>query len=134
MFGCCRGEMIWETQFAKKKAVEWAESSDDWRIYAGFSLISELAYRIPAGDPDELGFFDRSLFIARKQASRSENNIPKAVSAAIRAIGTRSGDWREAAVEACEEIAMQPSETAKRVASQALGDLLSSEIGKAPRE
>jgi 3-methyladenine DNA glycosylase AlkD len=122
---CC-GEMIWKMPFAKKKASEWAESPDDWRIYAGFSLISVLAYRTPAGDPDELGFFDRSLFIARKQASRSEKNIPKAVSSAIGAIGTRSGDWHDAAVETCEEIAMQQSETAKWVASQTLGDLLSS--------
>ena len=129
---CC-SKAIWRTPFAEKKAVQWAESEDDWRVYAGFSLIGTLAFRMPPGDPDELGFFDRSLFIARKQASRSRTNVPKAVSSALKSIGTRSRDWHGAAVETCEEIAMQPSETAKWVASQALGSLMSSEIGKALR-
>ena len=129
---CC-SKTIWKTPFAGKKAIEWAESDDDWHVYAGFSLIGVLAFRISAGDPNELGFFDRSLFIARKQASRPQANVPKAISSALKSIGTRSRDWHEAAVETCEEIAMQPSETAKWVASQALGDLLSSEIAKAIR-
>ena len=125
---------IWKTPFAMKKAIEWAESDDDWHVYAGFSLIGVLAFRLPAGDPNELGFFDRSLFIARKQASRSEMNVPKAISSALKVIGVRSSEWHEAAVETCEEIALQPSEAAKWVASQALGDLLSSETLKALRD
>lgn len=129
---CC-SKVIWRTPFAGKKAIEWAESDDGWLVYTGFTLIAVLALRLAAGDPSELGFFDRSLFIARKQASRSEQNVPKAISSALKVIGTRSMNWHEAAVETCEEIAMQPSETAKWVASQALGDLLSSETVKALR-
>ncbi len=126
----CSSKAIWRTPFARKKAVEWAESDDDWYVYAGFSLIGVLALRLLAGDSDELGFFDRSLFIARKQASRTNMKVPRAISFTLKAIGTRSRDWHEAAVETCEEIAMQPSETAKWIASQALGDLLSSETLK----
>ncbi|MDL2263722.1 DNA alkylation repair protein [Synergistaceae bacterium OttesenSCG-928-I11] len=129
---CC-SKAIWKTPLAEKKAVEWAEGKDDWHIYAGFSLIGVLAFRLAADDPNELGFFDRSLFIARKQASQPQVNVSRAISSALKSIGTRSRDWHEAAVETCEEIAMQPSETAKWVASQALGDLLSSEIAKAIR-
>lgn len=127
---CCN-KVVWKTPFAMKKAVEWSESSDDMLTFAGFCLTGALAKYLPTGSSSELGFFDRALFTARKQASRQEGHSSRAISSALKLIGMRGKDWHEAAVETCEEIAAQPSESAKWVATQALAELMTSELRKA---
>lgn len=127
---CCN-KVIWKAPFAMKKAAEWSESEDDALISAGFSLTGALAANLPSGAEGELGFFDRALFTARKQASRPGSITPKSISSALKLIGVRNRDWHEAAVETCDEIAAQPSDTAKWVASQALAELMTSGLRKA---
>lgn len=123
-------EITSKTPHADQIAVEWSESDDDFHIYAGFKIISNIATRRERVR-ELTGFFDRCLFTARKQASRANSRIANAVSHALKMIGYISSDWHEAAVETCREIAMQDSKQAKWVASQTLGDLLSSGASRA---
>lgn len=124
MIDICCTEVISRSPIAMRVAVEWSETDHDGYIYAGFKVIANLAQRLP-DDDDSLGFFDRSLFTARKQASRKNEYVSRAIASALRLIGGRSNAWHEAAIETCREIAMQPSREARWVASQSLGSLLS---------
>lgn len=122
---CCE-TVLAKSPKATKIASECLESQDEKSIYSGLRVASALAANMPVGDPDELGFFDLCLFSARKHASNSNSFIQKAVAAMIRAIGARSRSWHDEAVETSKEITLQGSREAKWVASQALGELLSS--------
>ena len=126
---CC-GRMLWQMPFALKKAVEWADGKLTTVRCAGFTLIASIAANLPPGAANELGFFDYSLFLARKHAADESIEVRRAVSPALQQIGKRGRDWYEAAVEAAEEIAAQPIDAAKWVASQTLGELLSSRVAR----
>lgn len=126
---CCL-KVISKTSAAVKKATEWSESDDVHFIYSGFKLAGIIAAQMPSDDSREMGFFDRCLFAARKQASVDDPHVSKAVSTALKLIGKRSTAWYEAAIETCKEIAMQNSRPAKWVASQTLADLLNTETSK----
>lgn len=126
---CCLKVLSKTTSFIKK-ATEWSESDDTRFVYTGFRLIAIAASQMPDDDERAMGFFDRSLFTARKQASINDDRVSKSVSNALKQIGRRSREWHEAAVETCKEIAMQDSRAARWVASQSLADLLSSDTKK----
>lgn len=123
---CCNS-LLWQTRFAMKKAIEWAGSDRETLQYAGFSLIAALAANLPA-DGEEIGFFDTALFYARKYASSPNRHVQKAVSTALQQIGKRSAFWHEAVVDTAEEIAAQPSESSRWVASQTFAELKSTRV------
>lgn len=104
---------------AMKRALVWADSEEEAQRSRGFDVIAELAAELPQNAPGELGFFDDSLFYARKYASDPRESVARSVVAALLAIGERSASWREAVIETVDEIGMQPSEAPKRVAEQA---------------
>ena len=116
-------EDLWREPDAMKKAIEWGNAPLTETAYAGFRLAASLAENLPEDAPDELGFFDHFLFLARKGATHEDTEVRKAVSSALIALARRSPDWREAVVETCEEIAGQPSGIAKQLALQTLNDL-----------
>jgi 3-methyladenine DNA glycosylase AlkD len=122
------GNVLWRIPSAMKKAVEWADSGDETLMCTGFSLIAAIAAHTEADSVDEPGFFDNALFLARKRASDLSASVLRAVSSALTTIGKMSRDWHEAAVETAGEIAAQPSESARWVASQTLGELKSSRV------
>jgi 3-methyladenine DNA glycosylase AlkD len=124
---CC-SKLLWKLPFAARKALEWADSGDDTLSCVGFSLVAALAANMPKGSNSELGFLDSALFYARKHASSDNMNIRRAVTSSMSMIGRRSREWHEAAVETADEIGAQPSEAARWVSSQSLGDLMSTKI------
>lgn len=123
---CCNN-LLWQARFAMKKAIEWAGSNREALQYAGFSLIAALAANL-AADGEDLGFFDTALFYARKYASSPNRHVQRSVSAALQQIGKRNAFWHETVVETAEEIAMQPSESSRWVASQTFAELKSTRI------
>jgi 3-methyladenine DNA glycosylase AlkD len=120
--------------FAARKAIEWADSPDDIKSCAGFTLIASLAVNMPESAKEAFGFFDSALFQARKGASRDSMNVRRAITLALGMIGRRGRDWHEAAVETAEEIALQPCEAARWVASQSLAELKSTRTAKKLKE
>lgn len=126
---CC-SRVLSRVPFAMHLSSDWAESDSDRLVYAGFLLIGNMASSLPSDHQDEAGYFDRCLFTARKQASRDNIYVSRAISSTIRRIGQRSADWHEAAVECSREIAMQSSRSAKWVAAQSLAELLTGTFKK----
>lgn len=108
-----------ETQLAAmRQSLVWAESQEETQRSRGFEAIAKLAAELPQTAPGELGFFDDSLFYARKYASDGRESVQRSVVATLLAIGARGVSWREAVAETVDEIEMQPSEVAKRVADE----------------
>ena len=114
---------LWQKPFAMKKALEWSNADSPKVRSAGFYLTAALAENLRDSDPDELGFFDHFLFLARKFATDENMDARRSVVRALAALARRSSDWREAVIETCEEIAAQPSEWAQSVASQTQEEL-----------
>ncbi|MDR3332286.1 MAG: DNA alkylation repair protein [Synergistaceae bacterium] len=126
-------KILWKMPFAVRKASEWADSENDKLLCSGFSLIAAIALHAPHGRDCQPGFYDNALFLARKRASSKNPHVRRAVSSALAMIGRIDADWNEASVETAGEIAAQPSEKARWVASQALADLKSSRVKNAFR-
>ncbi len=103
---------------AMRQSLAWAESREEAQRSGGFDAIAKLAAELPKTTPGELGFFDDSLFYARKYASDEAESVRRSVVAALLAIGARGVSWREAVAETVDEIEMQPSEAAKWVAEE----------------
>jgi 3-methyladenine DNA glycosylase AlkD len=128
------GEILWKLPYAMRKASEWADSGSETVRCSGFNLIAAIACRDQGASRRTPGFLDNALFLARKHASDANPSVQKAVSSALTMIGKVGRDWHEAAIEAADEIAAQPSESSRWVASQALGELKSSRVTNAFRE
>jgi 3-methyladenine DNA glycosylase AlkD len=122
------GKILWKLPFAMKKAAEWADSETETLLCVGFNLMASIACHASEITEREPGFFDNALFLARKHASDVRSSVMRSVSSALAMIGRIDKSWHEAAIETAEEIAMQPSASARWVASQALGELRSTRI------
>jgi 3-methyladenine DNA glycosylase AlkD len=123
-------KLLWKMPFAPRKAIEWADSPDDAKSCVGFTLIAALAANMPDSRDDAFGFFDNALFQARKGASRKSNDVRRAITLALGMIGRRSEDWRDAAIETADEIAVQPCNASRWVASQSLAELKSTKAAR----
>lgn len=110
------------------RAVELTEGNNDRSIIDGLLLYSEIALHLPAGDENELGIMDRALFTARKYSAIDDGQTIHAIAEMIKNIAQRSDEWREAAMETIDEIAMQPSDAAHRVAEVAARSIKVSKI------
>ncbi|MDR3354093.1 MAG: DNA alkylation repair protein [Synergistaceae bacterium] len=123
------GKILWKLPFALKKAAEWADSETEAVLCAGFNLMASIASHtsemIAKCEP---GFFDNALFLARKHAADIRPAVMKSISSALAMIGRINRSWHEAAIETADEIAMQRSTSARWVASQALGELMSTRV------
>ena len=98
-------------------ASKLASAEEPSEIVTGLGMISAIF-----GDPAEaraaeFGFLDNSLFIARKHASHPDPSVREGVTRLLLAVGGMSASGREAANETADEIAMQPSDEARAVAS-----------------
>jgi 3-methyladenine DNA glycosylase AlkD len=124
---CC-SKLLFKLPFAMKKALEWANSESSVISCVGFNLIAALAANLPKDAENELGFFDSALFYARKHASNEDAHVRRAICRALYHIGRRGKYWHDASVETADEIGAQPSEAARWVASQSLGDLMSTKL------
>jgi 3-methyladenine DNA glycosylase AlkD len=126
---CC-SNLLWKLPFARRKALEWANSPDDKESCLGFTLIAALAAKMQDASGEAFGFFDNALFQARKGASRGDMDVRRAITSALGMIGRRGKDWLEAAIETANEIGAQPCEDSRWVASQSLAELKSTKATK----
>lgn len=121
---CCN-ELLWKTPFARHRAIDWTDKTEELVKRAGFSLIAALASFM---EKDDVGFLDFSLFCIRKHAGDTRAYVRQGVARALRQIGKRSVRFHAASIETAEEIRLQPSKEAHWIARQALADLKSSRV------
>jgi hypothetical protein len=102
---------------------EMADSSDARERRDGFSAIADVLRSKNSRGGVDFGFVDNALFLARKHASDEAPEVRAAVSRMLAAVGQLGASWRGAALETIDEIALQPSELPRSVASQAAAEL-----------
>jgi hypothetical protein len=96
-----------------------ADSNVPGEIAEGFRMMTGIIADEKNSGGIEFGFLDNALFAARKHSSQSDPAIRAAVAEMLAATARLGPQWREAVAETVDEIAMQPSEEARSVASQA---------------
>ncbi len=133
-----------KTDFAYKKAVEWAARDEEFVRRAGFALMAALAVHDKEA-PASLTVANRSslhdnhapdrqleLFfpIIEKYSPDERNFVRKAVNWALRQIGKRNKSLNRKAIACAERIAKQDSKSANWIANDALRELRSDAVQK----
>jgi hypothetical protein len=100
-----------------KIASNLADSSAPDEIAEGFAMMADIFSSHSDVGASNFGFLDNALFLARKRASHENPNVREAVlKMLLSAAGTGAG--KSAAAETAEEIALQPSEYTRMLASR----------------
>jgi len=119
--GCCNN-LFRQTTLAHGKAVEWTSRPEEYVRRAGFVLMACLAVHDKRAKDAE---FERYLRLIKKGSTDERNFVKKAVNWALRQIGKRNMNLREAAIKTGQEIQKLDSKSARWIASDALRELTS---------
>jgi 3-methyladenine DNA glycosylase AlkD len=115
------GNLFVYTPFALSKVMEYSTSNHEFVKRAGFVLIAEYAVHQKKA-PDEI--FTAFLPVIEREAWDQRNFVKKAINWALRQIGKRNNILKLLAIETANKILLQPTRSAKWVATNALNELL----------
>ena len=122
--GCC-GDLFDKTEFAYRKAVEWAGRDEEFVKRAGLALMAWLAVHDKRA-PDEA--FAAFLPVIERESADGRNFVKKAVNWALRQIGKRNASLNAMAVRTAQEIQSMGSKPGRWIASDALRELTSDKV------
>ncbi len=109
-----------KTPHAFRKVEQWAKRKPEFEKRAAFALLAGLALHDKKG-PDEP--YLELLPLCEKAASDERNFVKKAVSWALRSMGSRSVVCREAALAVAERLAISTDKTERWVGKDVLRDI-----------
>jgi len=121
---CC-SNLFEKTNFAYKKAVEWASRKEEFVKRAGFVLMARLALK---GKNLEDRVFEEFFSIIKKEATDEREYVKKAISWALRQIGKRNLKLNKKAIDVANEILDIDSKSARWIAKDVLRELTSDKI------
>jgi 3-methyladenine DNA glycosylase AlkD len=121
---CC-GNLFDKTEFAYRKAVEWAARDEEFVKRAGFALMAYLAWHDKRA-PDEA--FLAFLPVIKRESADGRNFVRKAVNWALRHIGKRNAALNIMAVATAREIQATGSKPGRWIAADALRELTSEKV------
>jgi 3-methyladenine DNA glycosylase AlkD len=121
---CC-GNLFDKTEFAYRKAVEWAARDEQFVKRAGFALMAWLAFHDKRA-PD--GAFLAFLPVIMRESADGRNYVKKAVNWALRQVGKRNAALNIMAIEAATEIQATGSKPGRWIAADALRELTSEAV------
>lgn len=122
---CTCGNLFDRTQFAYKKAFEWAGRDEEYVRRAGFVLMAALAvHDKKMKDGDFVAF----LKVIERGSTDERNFVKKAVNWALRQIGKRNMRLNRLAIATGKRIAGKDSKGARWIASDALRELSSKAV------
>jgi len=121
---CC-GNLFDKTEFAYRKAVEWAARDEEFVKRAGFALVAWLAFHDKRA-PDEA--FLEFLPVIKRESVDGRNYVKKAVNWALRHIGKRNAALNIMAIQTAKEIQEMGSKPGRWIASDALRELISGKV------
>jgi 3-methyladenine DNA glycosylase AlkD len=108
------------TPFAVAKAFEWAGRDEEFVRRAGFVLMCALAQKSSKTADDTLATF---FPVIARHAGDGRNFVKKALNWALRQIGKKNENLRLQAISVAQEIAKQPTPSARWIARDALREL-----------
>jgi 3-methyladenine DNA glycosylase AlkD len=114
------GNLFDKTEFAYKKAFEWSHEKEEYIKRAGFVMMAALAVHDKGAKDKDLRRF---LPIIVREATDERNYGKKAVNWALRQIGKRNPQLRDAAMATAVEIQKMDSPAARWIAADALREL-----------
>jgi 3-methyladenine DNA glycosylase AlkD len=117
--GACNN-LFRKTALAHRKAIEWAAREEEFVKRAGFTMMACLAVH-DKRTPDAQ--FLRFLAIVRRKSTDDRNFVRKAVNWALRQIGKRNLQLRQAAIRTAKQIQRLDSKAARWIAADALREL-----------
>ena len=121
---CC-GNLFDKTEFAYRKAVEWAARDEEFVKRAGFALMAWLAFH-DKRVPDEA--FLAFLPVIKRESIDGRNFVKKAVNWALRHIGKRNAALNITAIQTAKEIQAAGSKPGRWIAADALRELTSDKV------
>jgi len=121
---CC-GNLFDKTEFAYRKAVEWAARDEEFVKRAGFALMAWLAFHDKRA-PDEA--FLAFLPVIKRESIDGRNFVKKAVNWALRHIGKRNAALNITAIQTAKEIQAAGSKPGRWIAADALRELTSDKV------
>jgi 3-methyladenine DNA glycosylase AlkD len=123
---CC-GSLFDKTEYAHRKAIEWANRRDEFVKRAGFAMMAVLAWHDKEAKDES---FLKFLPIIVKGATDERNFVKKAVNWALRQIGKRNRALNKNAIETSKKIRLIDSKSARWIASDALRELTGAAVQK----
>jgi 3-methyladenine DNA glycosylase AlkD len=118
------------TAHAFDKVERWATRKPELEKRAAFALLASLAGHDKSSDD---AVFARCLLLVEQAAEDERNFVKKAVSWALRRIGTRSARLRKQALIVAQRLAQSPQPAARWVGKDALRDLSRSKTAASKR-
>jgi 3-methyladenine DNA glycosylase AlkD len=112
--------LLYPTELAWSKALEWTARPEEFVKRAGFALIAVIAWK-DKKTPDEA--FEPFLEAIEREAGDDRNFVKKAVSWALRHIGKRNEPLRVRALAVAERLAGSENRAARWVGKDALKEL-----------
>jgi 3-methyladenine DNA glycosylase AlkD len=116
---CCNNFFA-KTVFARQKAIEWANSKEEFIKRAGFVMMAVLAVHDKKADD---GLFQNFLEHIYEGATDERNFVKKAVNWALRQIGERNLSLNKEAIQTAKNIQNLDAKSAKWIAADALREL-----------
>jgi 3-methyladenine DNA glycosylase AlkD len=123
---CC-GSLFDKTEYAHRKAIEWANRKEEFVKRAGFAMMAVLAWHDKEAKDES---FLKFLPIIVKGATDERNFVKKAVNWALRQIGKRNRALNMKAIETSKKIQLIDSKSARWIASDALRELTGAAVQK----
>jgi len=116
-----------KTDFAFPKAIEWTQRKEEFVKRAGFAMFASLAVHAKKAD-DKI--FEEFLVCVFNEAEDERNFVKKALNWALRQIGKRNLYLNKKAIECCEDILKNysNSKSARWIATDALRELQSEKV------
>ena len=112
--------LLWKTPFAWRKVREWSRREPEYERRAAFALLAALAVHDKKATDKQ---FRSALRLISKAAGDERNFVNKAVNWALRQIGKRNAELREAAIEMAESLIATESRSARWIGHDALREL-----------
>ena len=109
-----------KSKFALAKILEWTKREREFEKRAGFAMMAAYCMADKKSDND---LFEQFFPIIKQAANDERLYVKKAVNWALRNIGKRNIDLKEAAIDVANEILKFDSKSAKWIAKNALREL-----------
>jgi len=118
-------EILRYTPFARSKALEWAESEEEYVKRAGFALMAGIAIADKEAPDDAFIAF---LEAVEREAQDDRHFVKKAVNWALRQTGKRNAALNRRALAAARRLRKSPSRAARWVGADAERELASEAV------
>ena len=112
--------LLWKTPLAWRKVREWSRREPEYQRRAAFALLAGLAVHDKQATDQQ---FRAALRLISKAAGDERNFVKKGVNWALRQIGKRNAELREAAIEVAESLIATESRSARWIGRDALREL-----------